>query len=119
MDTELCETYFHLVPHSDRIRKKDFRSYYDRGLEKELEETEGCGRRSVSVHKDKADLHRILKLYPTKRERCIVRVELRGGHGVVMHTPSEEGGPTHHDWWIPIGVNPCDFADKTAEGPFP
>jgi hypothetical protein len=120
VDTELCDDYLYLVRHPDRPpRKRDFRSYFERGLGKDLPESEGCSLRGVSIHKDAADLHRILKLYPRKAERCIVKLKLSGGHGIVKHTPSEEGGPSHHDWWIPDGVEPQSYFEAHVGGPYP
>jgi hypothetical protein len=120
VDTELCDEYLYLVPHADRPpRRRDFRSFFDRGLGRDLPESEGCSLRAVSVHKDIADLHHILQLYPKKAERCVVKMNLRGGHGLVEYTPSDEGGKSHHDWWIPIGVNPCEFFESHVGGPFP
>jgi hypothetical protein len=120
VDTELRGEYYRLVPHADRSpRRKDFRSYYERNLDPELEATKPCYRRSVSVYTDPEDLHRVLRLYPGKQERCIIRLHLRGGHGIVEHTPSAEDGKSHHDWWIPLGVDPCAYFDSHVGGPYP
>lgn len=120
VDTELCGEYLHLVPHADRApRRRDFFSHYERGLGKDLPESEACSIRGVSIHTNIADLETILKLYPKMAERCVIKVNLPGGHGVVRHTPSDEGGPTHHDWWIPTGVNPCSYFDGHVSGPYP
>jgi hypothetical protein len=120
VDTELCDDYLYLVPHADRLpRKKDFRSYFDRGLGRDLPDSEGCSLRGVSIHQDIADLERILKLYPGKAERCVVKLRLPGGHGIVKHTPSAEGGDSHHDWWIPVGVDPSTYFESHVGGPYP
>lgn len=74
--------------------------------------------RSVSLHTDRIDSLRILDLYPKFPYRCLARLELRGGHGIIQHTPSQEDGNSHHDWWIPVGVDPCSFVSGQNEGPY-
>jgi hypothetical protein len=120
VDTELPGEYLHLVPHADRPpRKRDFYSCYEKGKGKDLPDSEACSIRGISIHTDERDLQRLLRLWPKMQERCIIRIKLPGGHGVVQHTPSEDGGPSHHDWWVPVGVDACSYFDSHVGGPFP
>lgn len=120
VDSELSGEYIHLVPHSDRPpRKRDFYSPYQQGRGTNLPPSDACSLRGVSIYTEQADLHRLLKLWPKMQERCIIKIKLPGGHGIVQHTPSAAAGPSHHDWWIPIGVDPCSYFLSHVGGPYP
>jgi hypothetical protein len=54
-------------------------------------ECQACG---VSVHTDRSDTLRLLKL-PGLRGRLVARITLDAGAGVLLQT----GRSTHHTWW--------------------
>lgn len=106
--TPLPNSYFRIVRRKERVKRKDFFSPYELGLREDMEITSPCYRRSISIHSTISDSRRIMDLYPGLG-RFIAIVKLQGTHGVVQHTPSNEGGQSHHDWWVPASVDPCGF----------
>lgn len=106
--SELEGTYYRIAHRPGRVTRKDFRSYKDRNMHEDMEETDPCHRRSVSIHADISDCKWLMELYP-QIGRAIAKIQLPGGHGIVEYTPSKENGQSHHDWWIPEGIDPCSF----------
>ena len=53
-----------------------------------------CQARGLSVHTDRRDTERALKL-PNLRGRFICRLRLEAGAGRIQQT----GAPSHHTWW--------------------
>ena len=53
-----------------------------------------CQARGLSVHTERGDTERALKL-PSLRGRFICRLQLEAGAGRIQQT----GAPSHHTWW--------------------
>lgn len=112
-DEELPGTYYRVVRNSDRGDPIHFKSQQELGHMKHLELTEGCGRRAVSLFSDYGEAVALSKQVPTLG-KYIACLSLKGGHGVV-HKDNSGWGKTHHDWWIPIGVNPTKYCSEITE----
>ena len=113
-------TYYRLVRFPDHVRRRDFLSPYDRHRHLDLEATRPCYRRSISLYSDAADSIHFRDLYPNLPQ-FIAQIKLPGGHGLIEHTPSDVDGQSHHDWWIPNNLDPCQFfrtfvPDGTSDG---
>ncbi len=114
--TELPDYYHRMVLKSDGIRSKDFKSYYERNKRVDSDKVNGCKQRSVSLFKNKEEAINILYQFPGMPYRFIARIYLPGGHGVIHHTPNENG-KSHHDWWVPKEVDPTSFKFEIT-GPY-
>lgn len=110
---ELSGTYYRVVPNSNKTDSHHFKSQHELGQMKKLELTEACGRRAVSMFSDYKEAVALSKQVPTlgKYVACLI---LKGGHGIV-HKDHSGFGKTHHDWWIPIGVNPTQYCSEITE----
>lgn len=64
-----------------------------------------CG---LSVNRKIEDTERLRRRVPAFRNKRIARGVLAHSLGVMRHTPSSGGGPSHHTWWLPDGVDPSD-----------
>lgn len=109
----MCGTYFRIAKNTNSRDHIHFKSYYEEKRRITWEATKACSRRALSMYKDYYDAINTLKQFKTIGN-YIAHLELNGGHGVV----SKDGVKTdsHHSWWVPMGVNPCDYCSK-IEGP--
>jgi len=110
---EMCGIYYRLAINNNKSDPKHFRSYYEEKRRIKEEATEPCKRRALSIFGDYNDAVIILKQIPTLG-KYIAHLDLTGGHGVVQKDGC--GLESHHGWWVPNGVNPCDYCSK-IEGP--
>ena len=69
-----------------------------------------CLRRSVSIYLDIEDAKKILYQYPNLPYKYIAKINLSGYHGIIHHTP-KNNNDSHHDWWIPEGVDPTQYCN--------
>lgn len=112
-DEELPGTYYRVVCNSDKNDPINFKSQHELNLMPHLEATEACGRRALSMFKDRQEAIALSKLIPTigKYVACVV---LEGKHGVV-HKNDSAWGKTHHDWWVPLGVDALKCCTEIKE----
>lgn len=104
---EKCGTYYRLVKNGNKSDPVHFKSHYEKGERKDLEDKKPCSRRAVSVFKNFDDANILSKLFP-KKGKYVAILNLTGEHGVVCdenHKPFK----THHNWWVPNGVNAQNF----------
>ena len=106
--------YYRLVKNGDILDETHFKSYYETNRMPKLEATKACSRRGVSVFKAQNETIILSKQFP-RIGKYIAHLNLNGGHGVVCY---ENYHPfkTHFNWWVPTGVNACDYCLK-SEGP--
>lgn len=98
-------TFYKVVKNMNKSDPNHFKSQYELHEMEHLEDTEACERRSVSILSSYDEAVRLSQQYQ-KKGKCIARIDLTNGHGVIHHTPNKMLA-THHDWWIPIGIDPC------------
>ena len=73
---------------------EDFRSQREEKPDRVFHRVTECQARGLSVHTDRGDSERALKL-PNLRGRLICRLQLDAGAGRMQQT----GAPSHHTWW--------------------
>lgn len=73
---------------------KDFRSQRAEKPDRTFPEIDECQARGLSVHADRRDSEKALRL-PALRGRLICRLRLGAGAGKIQQT----GRPSHHTWW--------------------
>jgi hypothetical protein len=113
--TELPGSYYRMIRGPDKAEAADFQSYFERNWRPQDERTQPCQRRAVSIFSKEADAVATLKQFPNLPFRYILKLRLSGSHGIV-HRSSANGG-SHHDWWIPLGVEPLRMGEEVS-GPF-
>lgn len=79
-----------------------------------LEATKACSRRALSMFEDRNEAISLSKQFPAIG-KYIACLDLDGGHGVVCEE-KYRSFRSHHNWWVPINVNACDFC-LHIEGP--
>jgi hypothetical protein len=68
-----------------------------------------CNLCGVSLMKELTDAKRLMNRHQMlSPNQYVAEVHLTGGHGVVRQTHSSTY-PSHHNWWIPVGVDPFQF----------
>jgi hypothetical protein len=110
--TDLTGYYHRMVFKPDTLRKRDFRSQYERHKRDNPNSYDTCEGRAVSLFKDIEDAENVLHQHPGMNYRYIAKIYLPGNHGVIHHTPNGDGD-SHHDWWIPNGVDPTSYDYQT------
>lgn len=110
---EMCGTYYRVVRNSDRTDPTHFKSHYETGERLDLEASDPCSRRAISMFKERERAVGLSRNFPNKG-KFIARLVLSGGHGVVCK--AEHDLNSHHNWWIPNGVNAAGFCPR-IEGP--
>jgi len=76
-----------------------------------------CRACSLSVLTDKEEVIRLQKTVPRFRQPAAVG-KLQENSGKVKHTPSAgQANSSHHSWWIPTNVNPCDLFNEIIKLP--
>jgi len=109
--------YFKVVRNTNKSDPDHFKSQYQLGEMPHLEHTEACGRRSVSILASYDEAVRASQQYQRKWGKCIAYIDLTVGHGVVHISPTRTL-LTHHDWWVPDGVDAnsycTDIKDRIA-----
>jgi hypothetical protein len=114
---EKCGQYYRIVRTTDKLDPNHFKSQHEEKIMLQKEETEGCSRRAVSIISTFDGAANMLRSHPQliKKLGCFVaKLDLIGGHGVV-HEDKDNKWQGHHDWWVPIGVNPNDFCTNISE----
>ncbi len=77
-----------------------------------------CGLCAVSLMKEFSDVKRLMKRHQMlSPNQYVAEVFLTGGHGVVKHTLSRTY-PSHHNWWVPVDVDPFQFKIHVLGGRF-
>ena len=104
---EKCGTYYRLVKNGNKSDSSHFKSYYEENKKPKLEDTKSCSRRAVSMFKNIEEAIILSKQIPTLG-KYVARLNLTGGHGVVREENSYSF-KTHHNWWVPNGVNAQNF----------
>lgn len=84
---------FRLVRNA-RPSEEDFRSQRAEKPDQVFHRVTECQARGLSVHTERDDSERALKL-PNLRGRLICRLQLDAGAGCIQQT----GLPSHHTWW--------------------
>jgi len=102
-----CGTYYRLVKNENKSDPAHFKSYYEENKLRELEATKACSRRAVSIFKDIGEANNLSKQFENLGKYVAI-LNLTGGHGVVREENSYSF-KTHHNWWVPNGVNAQDF----------
>lgn len=105
---ELPGHYHRMVLKSNIIRKRDFKSPYEKNRKGSQNKYNTCEGRAVSLFKDIEDAKYILLQHPGMNYRFIAKIYLPGNHGVIHHTPNGSC-KSHHDWWIPKEVDPTSY----------
>jgi hypothetical protein len=107
-------TYYRLVADKDKSNPVHFKSYHELGRMKHLEKTDACGRRAVSVL---ALYHEVVALSINFQNlgKYVATLELKGGHGVIHNDVDNGEYQSHHNWWIPLGVNAAAYCTKIRE----
>jgi hypothetical protein len=108
--------YYRMVFYHNKTRKRDFLSPHDRKIKPELEETVPCLRRSISLYSKIEDAKNQYYQHPGLPYRYIAKIHLPGKHGIIHQTP--ENNDSHHDWWIPEGVDPTQYSFIKIDGPY-
>lgn len=111
---EMCGTYYRLVKNGNTSDPAHFKSHYEANLRKDLESIKACSRRAVSMFKAYEDAIKLSILFPTKG-KYIMCLKLTGGHGVVCEE-NYRSFKSHHNWWVPNGVNAQHFCSD-IKGP--
>jgi hypothetical protein len=68
-----------------------------------------CDDFSLSVLADVSDIPIYRKFVPGFKRKRVAVATLNKSHGLLLSSPNleiEEPAHSHHDWWVPIGVNP-------------
>ena len=81
--------------------------------EKEDIECKAC---SLSVLTNNEDVLRLQKRVPRWRLPVAVGI-LDVTAGKIKYTPSKPMGNSHHSWWIPIDIKPCEFFNQIIPPP--
>ena len=110
---EMCGTYYRLVRNNNIADPSHFKSHYELNQRLDLEDSDPCSRRALSMFKEYDQAVNLSKNYP-KLGKFIACLNLNGGHGVVCKDECKYVG--HHNWWVPSGVVAADFCPK-IEGP--
>lgn len=108
-------TYFRMIKEKNGPRPKDFHSPFERKMNKEMEASNPCGRRGISIFSRIDDAKMVILQTPSFPYRYIIKLKLTGGHGVILPSPINEN--SHADWWLPVGVTPLSFCTNSIEGP--
>jgi hypothetical protein len=111
---ENCGIYYRLVRDKVRSNPVHFKSHYELGRMKHLEKKDACGRRAVSVL---ALYHEIIALSINFENlgKYVATLELKGGHGVVRNDVEKGKYQSHHNWWVPLGINAAAYCTKIGE----
>jgi len=107
---EMRGTYYRLVKNENKSDPSHFKSYYEDNKKPELESTKACSRRAVSVFKDIKEAINLSKQFENIGTYVAI-LNLKGGHGVVCKEKSFSF-KTHHNWWVPDGVNAQNFCSE-------
>jgi hypothetical protein len=75
-----------------------------------------CDDYSLSVLTDADDIPKYREYVAGFRKRRVAEATLDDTHGVLLSTPNT-GIPvhalSHHDWWVPVNVDPLTFFEAT------
>ena len=86
----------------------DFSRSIDTIRGREVEEVQ-CDDFSLSVLADANDIPLYRKFVPGFKRKCVAVATLNKSHGMLLNSPNleiEEPAVSHHDWWVPVGVDP-------------
>lgn len=87
----------------------DFDRPIDKPRRQPPEPEELCGLCALSVFADPADVPIAREFIPGFSKRLAAEGRITPDHGVIAHTPTTVNAAllqSHHDWWVPIGVDP-------------
>jgi hypothetical protein len=104
---EVCGTYYRLVKNDNKSDPAHFKSHYDVDIKPELESTNACSRRALSMLGDYEEAVNLSKQF-RKIGKYVAYLNLTGGHGVVCEE-NYRSFKSHYNWWVPNGVNAQDF----------
>jgi hypothetical protein len=77
---------------------------------KELGWADGCKACGLSVYTDIRQVEQLAKSSPTFKGKQFALAELKGGPGLLKHTPREPTTRTsHHTWWVPAGIDALPY----------
>lgn len=95
--------------------ENDFLSYRELYPYRQWDGISECVAGGISIYTDIEGIKRLKRRVKAMRDKPILKGELKENHGKMKNTPSETH-PSHHTWWIPIGVDaPALFQVIKAE----
>lgn len=108
-DVDPAEGVFYRFVRHEPPTPDDFKRPIDTPRYRGEEYKDRCELYALSVYSLIEDAKRAQDLIPAMSKRLIARGDLSPAHGVVSNTPDKH--PTevlwsHHDWWVPLGVEP-------------
>ncbi len=68
-----------------------------------ITEFQTCG---ISVFTSLEDIKRAKRKIPRLRKKKIAQANLTPDLGLIIATPSQNTGQSHHTWWIPLNTQP-------------
>lgn len=107
---ELPGIYYRVVPSETLSNRENFQSHFELNLRPDLEDSEPCSRRAVSMFGSYASAVNLSKQYPNKG-KFIASLNLNGGHGIV-HKSENNKWRSHHNWWLPNGIDPTHYCTE-------
>lgn len=109
--------FIRLVPHNNRVRRKDFKSSYEKNKLHFPDLHDECSQRAISLYKEKHDALDFIDNHPKAYTKCLVYINIPRDSGVIIQC-NEENRKSHHNWWIPNRIDPTMIPIVKFEGPF-
>ena len=102
--------YYRVVSSYPDPAADDFKSESEKGNNPDYGSVgQKCSRCAVSLMKELVDAKRLMNRHRMlSPNQYVAEVHLTGGHGVVKPTVSPTY-PSHHNWWIPVDVDPFGY----------